>query len=153
MGQTFAWTGAEFGLELDLLELLDDLFEFPETLDDSLEDLDLLESPEILKDLDLSENLVILEDELEDLDLLEPNDLELGGEAKAWLKTLGLAEGTPTSWGESSLGLSGSKLPGSPRLDFQVIWDFSEGFLGLGTGLPIHPLLGLLGDLHWEFQL
>lgn len=93
-----------------------DLSEFPETLDDSLEDLDLLEPPEILKDLDLSENIVILEDELEDLDLLEPGDLELGGGTKAGLKTLGLAEGTPTSWGETSLGLSGSKLPGSPRL-------------------------------------
>ena len=63
--------------------MLHDLFEFPDTLDDSLKDLDLLEPPEVLKDLDLSENLVILEDELEDLDLLEPDDLELGGEAKA----------------------------------------------------------------------
>ena len=154
---------AELGLELDLLEMLDDLdpdltldlFEFLETFDDLLKDLDLFESLEILedllKDLDLFEILEKLE-MLEDLDLLEPDelDLQVRGGVKAGLKTLGLAEGglpwlKDSSPKSPSAGLTGGLLgqTGDLEPDLQV-----RG--GDKAGLPWHsPSKSLLAGLTW----
>lgn len=159
---------AELGLELDLLEMLDDLdpdltLDLFETFDDLLKDLDLFESLEILedllKDLDLFEILEKLE-MLEDLDLLEPDelDLQVRGGVKAGLKTLGLAEGglpwlKDSSSKSPSAGLTGGLLGQTDDLepDLQVR---GGGKAELSPGLPGHsPSNSLLAGLTWGLTL
>ena len=144
---------------------LDDSTEEYDTVESDSDDSDTLQNHQEnirSKGLDVSQDDVAkpgllwlkscLEDELEDLDLLEPDDLELGklrlgSKHWDWLKV------------HQHLGVKqvwDFQVPNYlevPVWDFQLIRDFSEGFLDWGTGLPIHSLLGLLGDLHWEFQL